>query len=137
MKRTLLIAFVIFIGSNYRVNAADDGQTQPRLNYANNNSWSTYVDLVPTTNGAGNVKGIHCLLKSGASAEVTFSVNGGTAQNVVINSAYMPPIDATSTTGYSGWVPFNIRFTSSIRIQIRKYGLYGSEVACTASWALD
>lgn len=37
----------------------------------------------------------------------------------------------------TGWVPYNIRFTSSIRVQmVRPSGGIG-EVKCAVSWALD
>ena len=135
MKRMLGLAIVVFMAVTHNVMAVDDGQTRPKANYASTNSWSTYVDLVPTTNGSGNVKGIQCVTDPALPSVVVFYVDGGAAQTVTLEA--MVPLDSAATTHYTGWVPFNIRFASSIRIQIRKGSVITGSISCGASWALD
>ena len=72
-----------------------------------------------------------------SSARVTFTVNGGAAQTVDLYSLQAPYNNAGTLTGYTGWVPFNVRFSSSIRVQIQKTASLGSGVDCTVSWGLD
>ena len=113
--------------------AADDGQTQPRLSYTDVTGTNT-VDLVSTTNGSGNIKGIHCYSPDWGYAPtitVKITVNGGTVQNLTVDFAYFP--------GYnSGFIPMNVRFSSSIRIQIQGgFTWSGHSGGCVASWALD
>lgn len=135
MKRALVLAVVFFAMNTDRMLAADDGQTQPRITTGANSSWSTLVDVIPTTNGSGNVKGIQCIGDPALSAVVVFTVNGGATQTVTID--LMIPTDSAATTYYSGWVPFNVRFTTSIRVQMRKGSVQTGSITCTASWALD
>lgn len=123
--------------------AADDGQTQPKVNTAGSSSHTTATDLIPTTNGSGNVKGLSCKLTQDGSgifptALVKFYVNGGSAQSITLSSDYMLPSGTGPyADGYTGWVPFNVRFTSSIRITIQKSALSGLQVDCATSWGLD
>jgi hypothetical protein len=123
--------------------AADDGQTQPKLSTAFSNSHTTATDLIATTNGAGNVKGVTCKLVQDGSgsfpaALVKFYVNGGSSQPITLSSDYMLPSSAASyADGYTGWVPLNVRFTSSIRITIQKSSSSGLAVDCGVSWGLD
>ena len=141
MRHLVTMLVLVFVAS--AMMAADDGQTQPRLNYATNTSSTVQVDIVPATNGAGNVKGVHCMLFSNASttasAIVTFTVDGGAAQAVTVDAGYFPYFDLAGTPlVYSGWVPFNIRFANSIRVQVKKaVAATGTSVACGVSWALD
>lgn len=123
--------------------AADDGNTQPKVNSASNNSSTTATDLIATTNGSGNVKGVACGLNQDGynrfpHALVKFYVNGGTAQSVTITGEQHP---AHGDPGYqianTGWVPFNVRFTTSIRVTIQKASSTGASIDCAVSWGLD
>ena len=122
--------------------AVDDGQTQPKVSIAVNNSSSTPTDLIPLTNSSGNVKGVLCRLTEASgnytSAVVKFYVDGGGAQTVTLNETYQPEATIGGTNyAYSGWVPFNVRFSSSIKITIQKSGGSGGPIDCTAAWGLD
>jgi hypothetical protein len=114
--------------------ASDDGQTQPRLNHAAAIFPNTSVDVLPTTNGVGNIKGIQCTFVNNATGTVNIFVNGGAAQTLIISGGDYPR-DVDGVT-YTGWIPFNIRFTSSIRVQLQK-GNQNGQVACSVSWGLD
>jgi hypothetical protein len=118
--------------------AADDGNTQPRLSTGTiGNGGSATVDIVGTTNGAGNVKGVSCQsISSGSlgSASVLITVNGGSAQTLNLGNVNL--LQDAGSNYYTDWIPLNVRFTSSIRVQLTG-SQYGSGVSCTASWALD
>lgn len=143
MRNALAVLVVGFVCSAQVAMAADDGQTQPKMNAASSNSSSTATDLIATTNGSGNVKGVSCGLNEGSlgiipSALVKFYVNGGAAQSVTLTST--PNAihgDPGYMVGHTGWVPFNVRFTSSIRVTIQKASSLGSSVDCEVSWGLD
>lgn len=143
MRKALTAFAVVFICSAQVAMAADDGNTQPKNNKASNNSHGTATDLIATTNGTGNVKGIACALNDDNSGDfpevvVKFYVNSGAAQTVTLSSAYEQTYgDPGDARGYTGWVPFNVRFTSSIRVTIQKGSSSGTQIDCQVSWALD
>ncbi len=132
MKTVMIaIALVLLIASS--AFAADDGQTQPRFSNSNLSSPNTSADIIATTNGSGNVKGVNCNNAVGASLSISFYVNGGSAQTIAI---YNSPV---GSNGETGWVPLNIRFTSSIRVSMSRSAspvVYG-DTPCAVSWALD
>src|SRR5687768_16332743 len=117
VRNTLLGLVMGFVCVARAAKAADDGQTQPKINFAINNSSSTATDIISTTNGSGNVKGVTCKLMGSGSGilpapVVKFYVNGGSAQSVTL-SEYLPLADDSGfVVGYTGWLPFNVRFTS-------------------------
>lgn len=141
LRNTLAALVVSYLCVAHVVMAADDGQTQPKVNSNATNSSSTPVDVVPTTNGSGNVKGVSCALAANGSsfpgARVKFTVNGGAVQTVDLYEFQTPYNDAGALTAYTGWVPFNIRFSSSIRVQIQKTSAPGNGIDCAVSWGLD
>jgi hypothetical protein len=137
MRKTSMALVFAFVFVAHQGMAADDGQTQPKVNVNSTNSFITPVDVIATTNGSGNVKGVSCALLSGSIARVKFTVDGGAVQTVDLHSYQTPYNDAGTLTRYTGWVPFNVRFSSSIRVQIQKAGGGGSGIDCAVSWGLD
>lgn len=143
MRKVLAAIVVGLVCMAQSAMAADDGLTQPKINTASNNSSSTATDLIATTNGSGNVKGITCALNQDGwgnlpEALVKFYVNGGSAQSVTLSPGYQPLVgDPGYVVGYTDWVPFNVRFTSSIRVTIQKAASTGSQMDCAVSWGLD
>jgi hypothetical protein len=143
MKKLWLVSLIILAIAALPALAADDGQTQPKTNTALNNSHTVPTDLIPSTNGAGNVKGILCVLTESGSGSYTsplikFYVNGGSAQSVTLDADYAAPhVISGGNFRFTGWVPFNVRFTSSIQVTIQKPSSGGSTIQCQASWALD
>ena len=128
--------------------AVDDGQTQPKYSVADSTNPSTTTHLVPTTSGSGNLKGIACLFTgTGGGAVITINiyVNGGTAQALTLDASDATfqefPTDNASTTTreFTGWIPMNVRFTSSLKVDmVRGGGPYNFlDLVCEASWALD
>ena len=126
MRKQFAIAAFLSIALATTAFAADDGNTKWRLSNANVYTPGTTYDIIGTTNGAGNVKGVHC----DAPTALTLSVyvNGGGAENFT----WDPGLND------DGFIPFNIRFTSSIRVSAsRSGGSYYVDHVCDVSWGLD
>ncbi|HEV2719912.1 MAG TPA: hypothetical protein VG323_07810 [Thermoanaerobaculia bacterium] len=130
MRKLVFVAIAVLVALTLAptVWAADDGNTQPKLGYAYLYYPNASVDAVAQTSGSGNVKGIHCF--NGQPLTVSIYVNGGSAQTL-------------SPTGIggsndSGWIPMNVRFTSSIKVNVSHGNYYdGNGAECYVSWALD
>lgn len=114
--------------------AVDDGQTKPRLSDGSTSS-NTTVDVIPLTNGSGNIKGFQCSEGGFLSTRLQFYVDGAAAQTVDFSEAifYESP---DGTTFFTDMVPMNIRFGSSIKVSLQKISGTGT-VRCVVSWALD
>ncbi len=117
--------------------AIDEGQTQPKLSKKDLVSTTLSADMIPTTNGAGNVKGVLCLAASSSvlgNVQIHFYIDGGSAQTLSLSSY---PFLLDSLSNYNtGIIPMNLRFDTSIRIGIQRSS-QSAEVSCMASWALD
>lgn len=134
MRTMRIVMSFIVLAATIPAWAADDGQTQPKLNRAIVNWSVSSADIVATTNGAGNVKGVQCVFNTPSNVTISFYVNGGSAQSVTIEPGYYP-VDFNGDH-YTGFIPFNVRFTSSIRVQMTG-SAGGPQIACMAAWALD
>jgi hypothetical protein len=132
-----VVAVALVVALTPSTSAADDGQTQPRLSYGDVTASNTPSDIIAMTNGSGNIRGVYCQFISQGPVFIKFYVNGGAAQTITITNYYFPPDSNGNRT--SGWVPFNIRFTSSIHVQMYKGSTPGSPggMSCVVSWALD
>jgi hypothetical protein len=128
MLVSLSILFVLLMASPSF--AADDGNTKPRLTSAA--VFSGTADIINQTSVSGNVKGVSCDYITSAQANLIFTVNGGTAQTIDMSGG----IPDANGDRHTGWVPMNIRFTSSVRVQIQYTGS-GGQANCAVSWALD
>ena len=118
--------------------AADDGNTQPKLTQGGvGGGTSSPQDIIGTTNGTGNVKGVQCSSPSAGnlgSTSISIYVNGGSAQTLAISNTQV--LLDNNGNYYTMYIPMNVRFTSSIRVsQVGSQS--GSYVSCTVSWALD
>jgi len=112
--------------------AADDGNTKPRLSTGSAFYGSGNADIINQTSVSGNVKGVSCSFSSNAQAGIIFTVNGAAAQTITMPGG-VPDVNGDRHTG---WIPMNIRFTSSIRVQLQ-YGGSSGQADCYVSWALD
>lgn len=131
--RKLLVAVTVLVLTAAlapMARAADDGNTQPKLSFGFTQYLNDYYEIIGTTSGTGNVKGIRCL-NSSAQMQVKIYVNGGSAQTITPGGV--------GGNGDSQWIPMNVRFTSSIRVRMERLGgpsgYYDDE--CYVSWALD
>ena len=118
---TIILALAVF--SAPLATASDDGNTQPKFSANSLFYPNGAIDIIGTTNGTGNVKGIRCNTQNGM--EVEIYVNGGSSQDLYFSG------------GDTGWVPMNVRFTSSIRVRMVNGNYYQDPGECKVSWALD
>lgn len=133
---TALLLSVLIVPSAH---AVDEGQTQPKLSKQSLVLTTTSANLIATTNGSGNVKGVLCVIyDSGLSmptVSVKIYVDGGSAQTLTLDSSYPFVVDGAGNDS-TEMIPMNVRFSSSIRIEITRSST-SREVTCAASWALD
>jgi hypothetical protein len=132
MRNPVLLSLVLLthVLSAGAVFGSDDGQTQPRLNSGYTVYPNDYFEVVPSTNGSGNVKGIRCL--NGVPVLIKIYVNGGSAQTLTFEGGQDVLRD-------SQWAPMNVRFSSSVRVRMERPGsLNGDDGSvCFVSWGLD
>jgi len=127
-KLAILSILFLFLTASVTF-AADDGNTKPRLSSAGTLTGSA-VDIINQSSVSGNVKGVSCnFYNIATTGSLTFTVNGATAQTISL-PAGVPDVNGG---GHTGWIPMNIRFTSSIRVQLSGTGT----LDCDVSWALD
>ena len=131
-KLVILSILFMFLTAS-AIFAADDGNTKPRISAGSATYYSGAQDIISTTSGSGNVKGVSCNIYSVSSVSVIFTVNGAATQTIDVAPCAVP--DA-SGYNHTGWIPMNIRFTSSIRVQVNASGGNG-QADCYVSWALD
>jgi hypothetical protein len=142
IAKLLVLAVLVTFLTAPRAHAIDEGQTRPRLSSASITSPSTTVNLIPFTSGSGNLKGIHCIFAATASNRiqpVSIYVDGGSAQTLNIDAfSYPQESDGTGRT-FTGFIPMNVRFGSSLQIQLTRAASPNAifDVTCVASWALD
>jgi hypothetical protein len=134
----LLAVVLLSIAAATSAFATDDGNTQPKLSSGGvGGGASSPQNIIGTTNGTGNVKGVQCSspsLGNIGSTSISIYVNGGSAQTVNLVDTQVL-LDSASNY-YTMFIPMNVRFTSSIRVQ-QSGPVSGSYVSCTVSWALD
>lgn len=121
---------LLVLGTSAAASAADDGMTQPRLSTGGTMYANDWYEIIGTTNGSGNVKGVRCVATVGVTIKIY--VNGGSAQSLTIDNTAWPNAD-------SGWIPLNVRFTSSIRVRMER-GAWPTTVdsaQCAVSWGFD
>jgi len=134
LGKTLALSALFTVLAASAALAVDEGNTKPKTNSAYV-GYTLSADVINQTSVSGNIKGISCRFStSSTSGSVVFTVNGGTDQTVNLSSVDYP----TDSTGafYTGWIPMNIRFSSSIRVQVQ-HTHDGGEFGCVVSWALD
>jgi hypothetical protein len=134
----LLVAAAIVSILPSAAQAAVGGNAIPHYNYAQIFAVSSTVDLVPSTNGSGNVWGVRCIFPStgaGSGVKLLFTVDGGTVRTITLDPTYF---DQDVNSRYlSGWTPMDIAFSTSIRIQMNNTGLGTSTIDCWASWGTN
>ena len=126
----LALVAILFLLTASATFAADDGNTKPRFDSAA--AFSGTTDIINQSSVTGNVKGVACHFASSSQANLIFTVNGGTAQTINMPGGF---VDSNGDR-FTGWLPMNIRFTSSIRVQLQ-YASGGGQAECYVSWGLD
>jgi hypothetical protein len=128
MRTALLIAVIAILVMAPAAWATDDGNTQPKLSSGYLNSPYGYFEVISTTNGTGNVKGIRC--STNDTVYVNVYVNGGSAQQLILTQGAIANYD-------TDWIPMNVRFTSSIRVRIERPNSTYTVDQCYVSWGVD
>ena len=139
LRLTLVIVAVITLALPFASQAATvGGNTVPHYNHAQISSSNSTVDLVPLTSGAGNVWGVKCIFASnaaGASVNVQFTLDGGTTRTITLDPTNFEQEEFSRFV--SGWIPMDLTFSSSVRIQLNNSGLGTTTIDCYASWGTN
>jgi hypothetical protein len=109
----------------------------PHYSAATISTANSTVDLIPTTSGSGNVYGIKCIFPStasGASVKIITTVDGAASTNFIIDPTDLEQESDSAGQFLSGWIPFNIPFSSSIHVQLNNSVLGTATINCWASW---
>jgi len=139
LRLTLIIVAAIALALPFASQAATvGGNAVPHYNHAQIFAVSSTVDLVPTTNGSGNVWGVKCIFPSnagGASVNVQFTLDGGTTRTITLDPTYYEQEEFSRFV--SEWIPMDLTFSSSVRIQLNNTGLGTTTIDCWASWGTN
>jgi hypothetical protein len=132
---TLLVAAVIVLLMPSAAQASVGGNAIPKYSFGQIFAASQTVDLIPTTNGSGNVWGVRCIISNTNDVvSVKFTVDGGTVRTITLD----PLVFEQDATGQlvSGWIPMDIAFSTSIHVQIQNGAVIGT-INCWASWGTN
>ena len=131
-SKLILTSIMISLLTASAALAVDEGNTKPRLSSAAVTYTPQSAHLIYQTSVSGNIKGVSCSFVNGAYGYILFTVDGAALQTITVSGEFS---DSSGRT-YTGWIPMNIRFNSSIDVAVHHVGPSG-EVACRVSWALD
>lgn len=132
--RLVALALALTLAAASSAFAVDEGNSVLKLSEVSQ-SYGTSVDLIPLTTGAGNLKGIHCNLGTASQLSLKITLDGGTTQAFIIRYYFVDGNGSRQT----GFIPMNLRFETSIRVQTERLGspVTSGTTTCVASWGLD
>lgn len=132
----LLVAAVIVFALPSAVRASVGGNAIPKYSFGQIFAPNQTIDVIATTNGSGNVWGVRCIIPSTSdSVDVKFTVDGGTVRTITLDPLYFEVDD--SGNHVSGWIPIDVAFSTSIRVQIHNTSLTAGSINCWASWGTN
>lgn len=139
LKLVIAAAVLLALPSASRA-ATVGGNAVPHYNHAQISSANSTVDLIPSTNGAGNLWGVQCIFAStagGASVNIEVTVDNppGTTHTITLDPTGFPQDE--NDKFMSGWVPMDITFGSNIHVQLNNTGLGTTTIDCYASWGTN
>lgn len=122
--------------------ASIGGNAFPEYNSAGTGTLvNTTVDLIPLTSTvSGNVWGLQCVFASGTTVgtdNIKFYVDGSAARTIQVSGLSYPQESNAAGQWFTGWIPMNIAFTSSIHVTVDNtpQGNYEAvAVNCFISW---
>jgi hypothetical protein len=132
----LLMAAVIVLVLPSAVQASIGGNAIPKYSYGQIFAPNQTIDVISTTNGSGNVWGVRCITSGTSdSVAVNFTVDGGTVRTITLD----PLLFEADANGrlVSGWIPLDVAFSTSIRIQIHNTLLTAGTIDCWAAWGTN
>lgn len=131
-----LLAAVAVLVLPSAVQASIGGNAVPHYSYGQIFAANQTIDVVSTTSGSGNVWGVRCITSSTSdTVGIIFTVDGGGTHTITLDPL-MFESDASGRLR-SGWVPMDIAFSTSIRIQMHNTTLTSGTIDCWASWGTN
>jgi hypothetical protein len=131
----LLVAAVIVFVVPSSAQASVGGNAIPKYSFGQIFAPNSTTDLIPSTNGSGNVWGARCIISTtGDPVDIKFTVDGGTVRTITLDPLYFEQ-DAIGQV-VSGWIPMNVAFSTSIHVQIHNGSTSGT-INCWASWGTN
>lgn len=132
----LLMAAVIVLVLPSALQASIGGNAIPRYSYGQIWAPNQTMDVISTTNGSGNVWGVRCITSSTSdSIAVNFTVDGGTVRTINLDPLLFE--EDNNSRLVSGWIPLDVAFSTSIRIQIHNTSLTAGTIDCWAAWGTN
>jgi hypothetical protein len=108
----------------------------PRYSAANIFTANSTVNLISTYTGSGHLDGIKCIFPSnalGASVKVLFTIDSQSS-NFIIDPTTLEREESLDGQFTSGWLPFNLSFSSSLQVQLNNTSLGTADIHCWATW---
>jgi hypothetical protein len=135
--KLLVAAFVLLVLPSAVQAATVGGNAIPKYSYGQIFAPNQTVDVIPSTSSvSGNVWGVRCITSSTSdSVAVNFTVDGGTVRTITLD----PLLFEADANGrlISGWVPLDVTFSISIRVQIHNTTLTAGTIDCWAAWGTN
>jgi len=106
----------------------------PRYSAATIFTSNSTVTLISTYSGSGHLNGIKCIFPSnalGASVKLLFTIDSQSS-NFIIDPTNLEQDSIGQFT--SGWLPFNLSFSSSLQVQLNNTSLGTANINCWATW---
>jgi len=101
---------------------------------------SSTVNLIPLTNGSGQLNAVKCIFPStasGASVRVQFTIDGAATTSYVIDPTNLERESSGAGQFTSEWIPIDVEFFTSLQVQLNNTGLGTANINCWAAWYLD
>jgi hypothetical protein len=136
LLKLLVAAAIVFVVPSAARAASVGGNTIPKYSYGQIFAPNSTVDVIPSTSAAGNVWGVRCIIASTSdTVSVNFTVDGGTVRTLTLD----PLLFEAEANGklVSGWIPLDVVFSTSIRVQIHNTSLTTGTIDCWAAWGTN
>jgi hypothetical protein len=134
----LLLAALLVLVLPSMASASIGGNAIPHYSFAEIFSANSTIDLVPTTSGSGNVWGVKCIFPSnagGATLLVQFTLDGGTTRTITLDPTFLEQDE--NSRFVTGWIPMDLAFSTSVRIQLSNVSQGTARDDCWASWGTN
>ncbi|HZF12031.1 MAG TPA: hypothetical protein VFE33_24865 [Thermoanaerobaculia bacterium] len=132
--KVLVVTVIAFVLPS-TARASIGGNAIPKYSFGQIFAASSTVDLIPSTNGSGNVWGARCIISNTSDAvDLKFTVDGGTVRTISLDPLYFEQDEAGQLV--SGWIPLDVAFSTSIRVQMQNGAVIGT-INCWASWGTN
>jgi hypothetical protein len=135
--KLLMAATIVLVVSSAAQAATVGGNAIPKYSYGQIFAPNQTIDVIPSTSSvSGNIWGVRCITSSTSdSVAVNFTVDGGTVRTITLD----PLLFEADANGrlISGWIPLDVTFSTSIRVQIHNTSLTAGTIDCWAAWGTN